>query len=170
MAYVQAVLHFANDVVLVLFNRLGSRCMVRFLRDPLQWWREALEDAEYGDALSRSKRTPAPMEPQCGFYKRKLVRHGPFVPGRIWVETPVDDLGEADGDEVMKCVVDGRMKEPEDEWTYLCGHPITEREYNHLVKLSRYAKAHDSREPLANPARKIDLNKVPPPVFRQKGK
>jgi hypothetical protein len=144
--------------------------MVRALRDAYAWWRQAVQDqAKYGDALPKSKRDAAPLEPQCGWYKRRLVRGGPFVPGRIWIETPVDDQGDACGDEVMRCVVAGEVKNAETEWTYLCGNPIKENEYKHLVNLSRYAQTNE-REPLSSPREKIDINKTPPPVFRQKGK
>lgn len=91
-------------------------------------------------------------DPKPGFYRRRLVRGGPWVPARIWIEpaerVPCD---ECDGsgrhgfgpichacngegkvpihDDLMYCEVNGEPRDPFDQWLWLAGHPITEVEY-----------------------------------------
>lgn len=73
-------------------------------------------------------------EPQCGWFKRRLVKNGPWVPARIFYEQPIDEAtGELTGDEVMRCEVDGQRRSPVDEWTWLANHPISQEDYLNLV-------------------------------------
>lgn len=72
-------------------------------------------------------------EPQCGWFVRKLVKNGPLVPCRIFLEQPIDDeTGELIGDEVMRCEVDGKRRVAEDEWTWLASRPISQEEFLRL--------------------------------------
>lgn len=76
-------------------------------------------------------------EPQCGWFKRKFVRDGQFVAARIFYEQPIDDeTGELIGDEVMRCEVDGRRRDPIEEWTYLASHPISQEEFLTMTSAS----------------------------------
>ena len=132
------------------------------VEDPLEWWRSALK----GEAVAVMD------DPQPGFFRRRLVRGGPFVPVKVWLEQSIDvESGEIDGDSVLKCIVDGFEANPEDHWTYICDQPISEEDYEYLWRLSDYARLHDRREPLANPRKKINLMTVPFPTFKKsKGK
>lgn len=135
-------------------------------KDPFAWHTEALADAKLGDALHRRNRVPIPADPQCGWYRRRLIKGGPWVPARIWIEAPVDEAGELTGDEVMKCVVNGQMADPVDQWGWLADQPISRADYDYLVRLARYA-ATDEREPLSDPRKAVDINKTKPPSFRK---
>lgn len=66
--------------------------------------------------------------PECGWFKTKLVRGGPWVPVRIWCEREVCPLtGELLSPEVLRCEADGQSRSPERLWTFL--QPITREEY-----------------------------------------
>ena len=55
------------------------------------WHRDAILGV-YGDGL------PTHDTPQCGYFKRKLVKGGPYVPARIWLDAEIDDVtGELAG-------------------------------------------------------------------------
>lgn len=127
--------------------------------DPLDWWRASI--AGFHPPAS-------PSDPQVGYFKRKLVRGGPWVPAAIFWAGPRDDDGNLIGDEKLVCIVNGVARDPVDEWTYLLGQPITEEEYRYLCDLRAYAKAHDSAEPLAEPHKAIDRLTAPIPTFKKR--
>lgn len=140
--------------------------------DLLAWYRRALANTKK-QPIDR-ERTPVTLDPQCGWFKRRLVRLGPWVPVRIWVEIhdqPIDKAtGELCGDEKLlwRCTVGGVEREPADEWLYVCEQPIDLEEFEYLTSLQRYAKNHDQREPLADPKKPIDLGRAPPPIYTPK--
>lgn len=101
-----------------------------------------------------------------GWFKTRLVRGGPWVGARIWLERTVDEAtGELLSDEILCCDIDGKPCDPLDKWTWIAGHPIPQQEYDYLVNLKRFAQSHDPREPLAKPTKATDLMQVPPPKF-----
>ena len=108
-------------------------------------------------------------EPHCGWFKRRLVKHGPFVPARIWLFSPIcPETGELAGDEILQCEVDGQMADAAAQWSRLAGHPITEAEFHYLTALRGWADQHAADEPYANPREAVDWNKVPVPSFKKK--
>lgn len=121
----------------------------------------------YNDALA-GKKPPITHEPQPGYYARRLVKGGPLVPVAIYLGGPVDDDGNLTGPETLTCVVDGKLANPEDQWTYVADNPIPEREHRYLEVSSSYAKAHDANEPLANPRKAINHLATPIPEFKSK--
>lgn len=125
-------------------------------RDDREWWRAAIA----GDKPAIT------AEPQAGFYKRRLVKGGPFVPVHIWIERELDEAGDLLSDEVVKCTVDGVLADVDSHWSYCCARPITEAEFDYLSRVSSYAKANDTREPLANPRRRINSLSFPLPTFK----
>lgn len=88
-----------------------------------QWWQGALAGrASFHDA-----------DPQCGYYKRRMTKGGPWVPVRIWCERDIDpETGELVAPERLICECEGRRVDPAPIWTYLT--PITRTEYEALVK------------------------------------
>ena len=94
-------------------------------------------------------------DPQCGFYKRRLVRGGPWVPARIFVERDVDPrTGELTCDEVLRIEVEGLdAGDPADHWTYLT--PISREAFDHLVDF----RLRDSR--MFDARAQIDLSETP---------
>lgn len=126
------------------------------MTDDRKWWSAALA----GDAPAITG------DPQAGFYKRRLVKGGPWVPVHIWIERELDDAGDMLSDERIMCSVDGRIVPVDDHWTYACAKPIPETEFDYLTRLSGYAKARDPREPLSKPRRKIDPLSFPLPDLK----
>lgn len=122
------------------------------------WWR---------DAIAGLKPPIVIGEPQPGFYQRRLIKGGPFVPVRIYWHGPRDAEGQLIGDEVLICEVDGKRRDAEDEWTWVAGMPITQAEYEFQTKRARWARKHKPGSPHANPRKSIDLRRVPLPTFKK---
>ena len=100
--------------------------------------------------------------PRCGWYKRRLVRGGVFVPARIWmVQDICPETGELLSDEVLRCDVNGCSADPEEAWTWISGHPVTEQEFRYLAARIDFAIRHEPHDPFATPSRPIDLNQTP---------
>lgn len=147
-----------------------TRQRPRLLREPTSrldafaWHRAALDWRESG-GLTDDPPTNAD-EPQCGWFKRRLVKGGPWVPARIWLYQPIDDeTGELCGDERLQCEVAGGMRNPEDEWPWLCGNPISESEFDFLTATADWSRRYAPNEPMANPRQAVDWLKVPTPSF-----
>lgn len=123
--------------------------------DGRAWWRSALAGEK-----------PAITEnPEPGFFKRRLVKGGPWVPVQIWIEEERDEAGDLMADQVVKCTVDGVLADVDAHWSYCCARPITEAEFDYLSRVSAHAKARAPREPLAHPRKRIDPLKFPLPTF-----
>jgi len=104
-------------------------------------------------------------EPQCGWFKRKLVKGGPFVPARIWLDQDIDaETGELRADEALQCEVGGRWADAEDQWSYLAGNPISEAEFKFMTATAEYAAAYEPSNPAADPRRPIN-NLTTPILF-----
>lgn len=104
-------------------------------------------------------------DPECGWFKRRLVKGGPEVPARIWMYQPTDENGDLCDDEKLQCEVDGRFADPHEQWSWLCGIPITEAQFNHLTALRQWSEQHAPNEPYANPRKPVDWMTVPTPTF-----
>lgn len=124
------------------------------------WHRQAIDDQRLGIEINVT------LNPECGWFKRRLVKGGVFVPARIWIEAETDaDTGELISDEVMICEVGGRREDPSEAWTWLCANPITEAEFNYLTATARHIGWHEPDQPQANPRQPIDWLTVRPPNF-----
>lgn len=101
------------------------------------WHASALAHVEKCGSMKGFEGQIIADEPQCGWFRRRLVKNGPWVPARIFYEHPInDETGELEGDEVMRCEVGGERRNPADEWTWLAGHPISQEDYLNLVASS----------------------------------
>ena len=127
----------------------------------LDWHTNALAD--------KALRLPIEIDydsPQPGWYLGRMVRGGPFVPCRIYLEQEIDDeTGELLGDETLKCEMNGRPRGVYEQWIWLAGEPITEAAYNHLKTLAEWAKTWNPTEPIANPYSPVNWSMVPTPKF-----
>lgn len=87
------------------------------------WWRAALVNPD----LARHD-----GHAECGWFKRRMVRGGPWVAARIWCERETDPITlELTAPEVLRCEVDGEYVDPAQHWTHLT--PITRAEYDALL-------------------------------------
>jgi hypothetical protein len=112
------------------------------------WW----EDAVAGRKPPRHE-----GDPQCGFYRTRMVKGGPFVPVRIFVERDIDpDTGELASPEILRMEIAGeRGGDPLRHWTHLI--PIPREEYDRLIEAHRTSMAmratHATLDITATPAR-----------------
>jgi hypothetical protein len=87
------------------------------------WWRRALA----GEPV-----TIRDGEPQPGYYRTKLVKGGPWVPARIWVEREFDEDGEQVNEDKFRCVIGDAEADPMQKWVWLSGHPISLADYKQM--------------------------------------
>lgn len=110
-------------------------------------------------------RSPQPVIssiPECGWFKRKLVKGGVFVPARIWMFQDIDpETGELLSDELLQCELNGAYADPEDAWSWICANPITEQEFRYLTARINFAACNEPHDPFATPTRPIDVNRTP---------
>lgn len=96
-------------------------------------------------------------DPQCGWFKMRRVKGGPWVPVQILVDRDIDHAtGELLADERLRIEVEGIDKgDPLRLWTYLT--PISNAEFEHLTDY----RLRDSR--MFDSGREIDLSEKPTP-------
>lgn len=101
-------------------------------------------------------------EPQCGWFKRRMVKLGPWVPARIWLDAWIDPVtGELMADETLQCEVNGAWADAADQWLWLCANPISEQEFRYLTALADHCARHEPAHPAANPRRAINHLETP---------
>ena len=116
------------------------------LDDTLEWWRRTVS----GERVPRIE-----DEPQCGFYKRRFVRGGPFVPVAIWLHQEIDpETGELTAPEELRAIENGRPVDPLRAWLY--ARPISESEYGALTGVR------DHHEFMAATHVAVDLGEIAP--------
>lgn len=70
--------------------------------------------------------------PECGWFKTRLVKGGPWVPVEIRIDREIDPLtGELTSPEEYRCEVDGMRRDPARIWTFLT--PISRAEFKALA-------------------------------------
>ncbi len=103
--------------------------------------------------------------PEAGYYKRRYVSKGPWVPARIWiVEYRDPETNELMSDQEYFCEVGGIPKNVFKEWPSLLGHPIPRDEFDFLTAQREWAIEHQPDHPQAMPREGIDP-RTSPPVF-----
>lgn len=132
-------------------------------RETLYAWHTQALLGCYGDGAPMH-----PNEPQCGWYKRRLVKAAAFVPARIWIVSEIDiGTGELLDDEEFQCEVDGQYAEAYEQWSYLAGNPIPEQEFNYMTALRRHAQVNEPDHPMADPRKPVDWLRAPLPIFNR---
>lgn len=113
--------------------------------DQYAWWRRALDDP----------RTPRhDGDPQPGYYRARMVKGGPFVPVRIWLDQSIDaDTGELTAPEELRAERNGWPIAPEAVW--LSCRPVTQQDFHALVE------AHAAEDVMAATHAPIDLATIP---------
>lgn len=70
--------------------------------------------------------------PQCGWYRIRMVKGGPYVPLRIWIRQIIDpDTGELAEPERIMADVGGEPGDPVNLWTF--AEPIRREAYEALL-------------------------------------
>jgi hypothetical protein len=107
--------------------------------------------------------TPRTDQPIAGFYRRRLVKGGPWVPVLIAYGAPLDPVTgeELDRSPRWQAWSGGREIDVWNLWPDCSGEPITKAEYTHLRDVGEWAERHAPRSPEANPTRAISLNQMP---------
>lgn len=127
----------------------------------LRWHNQALSDKALHLDIQAEFETP-----HCGWFMTRVVRGGPWVPAKIWIEQEVcEETGELLSDEIMRCEIAGREQDPCEVWHWLYREPIEESAYLYLMARAEYATAWAPDEPAANPFSKVDWSTVPSPTF-----
>jgi hypothetical protein len=125
-----------------------------------RWHTEALKGV-YGDRPDLDGE-----KPECGWFKTRVIRGGLFIPARIWMYQHVcPSTGELLDDEVLQCEVDGKYRDPAEEWPWLMARPISKAEYKYMVARQEWTKAYAPDDPAARPRQPVDWTKVPIPSF-----
>jgi hypothetical protein len=107
-------------------------------------------------------------EPQCGWFKRRMVKGGPFVAAKIYLRQDVDDAGDLIDEEILLCEVAGNFKDPQQEWLSLAKRPISESDYEFMMADRRWCADNAPDQPAAQPFKPIDWLTVAPPTFTRK--
>lgn len=101
-------------------------------------------------------------EPQAGFFRRRLVKGGPWVSARIWLHQEIDsETGDLSAPEELRCEVNGKPHDVDDQWTWLAGQPIPEHEYKFMLADADWAKTHAHQAPQANPREPVRSRNIP---------
>lgn len=103
------------------------------------WHTAALQQVTLYKGVNAS-RIPVTSEPQPGWYRGTLVPKGAWVPARIWMEQEVDEIGELLAPEVLRCEIDGGVREPDQEWLWLCKQPISFKEFDYMTRLRAWQR------------------------------
>jgi len=112
---------------------------------------------------------PVPIWPPTpGYYRMRLVRHGPRVAVHIWFGQPVMDGETLDRSPRWCVAIDGRTTDDagelfhvEQAWPYCAKEPIPAGVYHYMVAHAGWARLHDAEHPKARPRRPIDFHKLP---------
>ncbi|NJM13184.1 MAG: hypothetical protein HC889_16125 [Synechococcaceae cyanobacterium SM1_2_3] len=92
--------------------------------DALAWWRAALA----------GQKPAITSEPHPGYYRRRLVKDGPWVPVAIWLDQQLDADGELTQPERLLCAVNGKRADPAEEWLWVCNNPVSYYDYAAMVE------------------------------------
>lgn len=106
------------------------------------WWAMALRDP----TLARHE-----AEPQCGYYKHKMVKNGPWVPVELYCRRTIEGGALVSDEEIVAVMDDGTERDAVDVWQYLT--PITRREWKARMASVNNLATHAPVDLLENPAR-----------------
>jgi len=62
---------------------------------------------------------------------------------------------------LLQCEVNGAYADPEDAWSWICGHPITEAEFRYFTARLAHAARFEPEDAFAAPTRSVDFNAIP---------
>ena len=87
------------------------------------------KDYEFWRAALRGQKQPVQeSNPQCGFYKRRLAKDGPWLPIAVW----------RNKDDQIVCCFEGRLVDPLQHWTFAAKYPVSEMAYRHYIRAGHW--------------------------------
>lgn len=102
-------------------------------------------------------------KPIPGWYRRRLVKGGPWLPVLICWRCPMDeDCQPLDRSPVLLAFVGGAEAEPYDTWTHCAGQPILELDYETMLAQHAWDRTYAPASPGANPRTPVDIRSLPP--------
>lgn len=108
-------------------------------------------------ALAGQRPSIDEAEPQCGWFRCRMVRNGPWIPARIWCEQETDAAGDLTAPEDLRAEIDGRPADAAVIWMRVAARPITRQAYDALLaeRLSnaRMAATHAAYDLTTEPMR-----------------
>lgn len=150
-----------------IFNRRPGELPAPVARLPagseLQWHAAAVvEAAKKLKSPSYRITLSMPDVPQVGWYKRRLVKMGPWVPARIWRERAIDFSTDRPGDkDELKCEVGGAIRNAFEQWGILLNNPVSKADFDFMMLHREWVQKYAPNEPEADEAKPIDWDKVP---------
>ena len=122
------------------------------IKDAYAWWRRACETPH----LIGTPELPIHDGlPQCGYYRRKTARKGPWEPAAIWLDAETGAMLAITG-------FDGREREhhPDDLWTWVAKNPISYEMYAEAFASGRWpdegeSAAEDEPAPMGDNSREL---------------
>ncbi len=117
---------------------------------------------------------PVPQigEPVAGLYQMRRRRlPAVMVPVQIWYGPPLDPWDLFSVPPLARswrwqALVNGELEMADffgNVWTWCCGSPISQTEYDHLMARKEWAVEHCDEHPAAHPEKKIDMLAGPLP-------
>jgi hypothetical protein len=83
------------------------------------------KDYEFWRAALRGGKQPVhETKPQCGFYKRRLVKDGEWLPIAFW----------RNKDDQIVCCFEGKLVDALKHWTFAAKYPVSEAAYRHYIR------------------------------------
>jgi hypothetical protein len=98
--------------------------------DPFQWWRRACTEPHL---IGKPELPIHDGHPQCGYYRRKTARKGPWEPAAIWQDAETGETLAITG-------FAGKEREhhPDDLWTWVAKNPISYEMYAAAFETGRW--------------------------------
>src|SRR5271166_2724689 len=83
------------------------------------------KDYAFWRAALRGGRQPMQeSNPQCGFYRRRIVKDGSWLPIAFW----------RNKDDQIVCCFEGKLVDPIEHWTFAARYPVSETYYRHYIR------------------------------------
>lgn len=115
----------------------------------------------YSAALRRERAPKVEGEVESGWFKIRLVKDGPWVPVRIWLEQIMDNEGCLAAPEVYRCTVNGQSRKPDQVFFDKNLIPITKAEFDRMVTHIEWCGSNRPLDPVMFPDRPVQISKSP---------
>jgi len=126
----------------------------------LRWHRKAMEQINM-----RLQHEVINDDPQPGWFEVRMVKGGPMLPARIWLEADVDDAGDLMDSETLRCQVVYVEHDPMKMWSRLSHRPISRERYDFLIAVGDWTAEWQPNSPLNDPFKRIEARDIPIPTF-----